>query len=96
MRRRAIRLCGTAALLLPGVLRPQATAAAPLARHETVRGVVTVAGTLPARTLPEADVTITRGPDRAFMTTRTASDGSYSIDWPEGTVTCHSRFSWPG
>src|SRR5206468_3243124 len=38
-----------------------------------------------AKPLEGVDVIITRGPDRAFKSTKTDPSGAYLIDWPDGT-----------
>ena len=67
---------------------PAATQTPPL-RHEIVRGTVTggpPAGAQgPTKPLSGVDVVVTRGPDRAFKSTKTDPAGVYSIDWPDGT-----------
>jgi hypothetical protein len=59
-------------------------------RHEIVQGTVTAA---PVPTIPNAigkpladvDVIVTRGPDRAYKSSKTDAAGHYTIDWPDGT-----------
>jgi hypothetical protein len=52
------------------------------ARHEIVRGRVLSDSGAAVRA---ADVIVTRTSDRATKTTTTAADGTYSVDWPDGT-----------
>src|SRR6185436_3348531 len=59
-----------AAGVFPAAAPAQGTAAAPTATAKPLAGV---------------EVIVTRGPDRAFKSTKTAADGGYTIDWPEGT-----------
>jgi len=59
-------------------------------RHEIVQGTVTavpVAATPDAVAKPLAgvDVIVTRGPDRAYKSSKTDAAGHYVIDWPDGT-----------
>ena len=52
------------------------------ARHEIIRGrVLSDSG----RVIRAADVIVTRTSDRAAKTTVSAADGTYSVDWPDGT-----------
>ncbi len=59
-------------------------------RHEIVQGTVTA---VPVPTTPDAvakplagvDVIVTRGPDRAYKSSKTDAAGHYVIDWPDGT-----------
>jgi hypothetical protein len=89
-------------LLLVAALRlgAQTPVAAPELRHEIVRGTVTAAppaGTrAPNKPLGGVDVIVTRGPDRAFKSTKTDQSGSYSIDWPDGTGDYLVHISAPG
>ena len=59
-------------------------------RHEIVQGTVTA---IPVPATPDAvakplagvDVIVTRGPDRAYKSSKTDATGHYVIDWPDGT-----------
>lgn len=52
------------------------------ARHDIIRGrVVSDSG----RVIRAADVIVTRTSDRATKTTVSGADGTYSVDWPDGT-----------
>ncbi|MGH7651589.1 MAG: carboxypeptidase regulatory-like domain-containing protein [Gemmatimonadaceae bacterium] len=51
-------------------------------RREVIRGQVTSDSGVP---IPNADVVITRAPDRAFKSTQTSADGRYEIVWDDGT-----------
>jgi hypothetical protein len=64
-----------AASIVPGVVSAQA-------RHEIIRGrVVSDSGAV----VRAADVIVTRTSDQATKTTTTGVDGTYRVDWPDGT-----------
>ena len=72
-----------------GYAQAPTTTQTPPLRHEIVRGTVTggpPAGAQgPTKPLGGVEVIVTRGPDRAFKSTKTDPAGAYSIDWPDGT-----------
>jgi len=60
-----------------------ARASAAQSRPEVLRGRVTSDSGRTA--VGNADITVTRAPDRAFKQTKSAADGSWRIDWSDGT-----------
>lgn len=82
--RAAIAVILTLVALTPAVGSAQDTTSSPPAttRREIIRGQVTTDSGVP---IPNADVVVTRAPDRAFKSTQTSADGRYEIVWPDGT-----------
>src|SRR5438105_10826874 len=62
--------------LAPALLGAQNT------RREIVRGRITSDS---GRAVTSADVIVTRIADRVAKTTKSAADGTYQIDWPDGS-----------
>jgi hypothetical protein len=69
---------------LAGQATPASTPPVTL-RHEIIRGTIVGGATGAPKPLDGVDVIATRAPDRAFKSAKTDANGSYSIDWPDGT-----------